>query len=157
MNVNYRIGLLVLALGVVVVSGVGCSGRVSLLPNSDKSLRQTPAQFASEAAKRPYQMDLPDGGDPEARAQVAYEADQLQLLNLSQEDWTDIEVWLNQKYVMHLPRLEAGKKRVKTLTFLMFYDDAGNPFPTNNKKQFIDKLEIVRDGKKYNVPLHLAD
>ena len=82
---------------------------------------------------------------------------QISILNLSQEDWTDVEIWLNQGYVVHVPRLEAGKKRVKTLTFLMFYDDRGNPFPSNNKKQMISKLEMVRDGTKYNIPLRLAD
>ena len=136
MNVIHRNAVLV-AVVVVVSSVVGCSGRVSLLPNSDKTLRRTPAQFASEAAKRPYQIDLPDGGDADAAARVAYEADQIQILNLSEEDWTDVEIWVNQSYVVHVPRLEAGKKRVKTLTFLMFYDDRGNPFPSNNKKQMI--------------------
>ena len=152
-----RLAVLATVVAGVALSAVGCSGRVSLLPNSDKSLRRTPAQFASEAAKRPYQVDLPDGGNAEAKAEVAYEADQLQILNLSDEDWTDVEVWINQSYVVHVPRLEAGKKRVKTLTFLMFYDDKGTPFPSNNKKQMISKLEIVRDGTKYNIPMRLAD
>ena len=39
----------------------------------------------------------------------------------------------------------------------VFYDDKGNPFPSNNKKQMISKLEIVRDGTKFNIPLRLAD
>jgi hypothetical protein len=102
---------------------------VSLLPNSDKSLRRTPAQFASEAAKRTYQVDLPDGGTARARAEVAYDLNTIQILNDSEEDWTDVEIWVNRKYVVHVPRIEAGRKRVKSLTFLMLYDDQGNPFP----------------------------
>jgi hypothetical protein len=145
------------ALLIVAGNLVGCAGRVAILPNSDKTLRQSPAQFASEAAKRPYRIDLPSGGDAEARAQVAYEVDQIQIVNLAEEDWTDVEIWVNRKYVVHVPRIEAGKKRVKTLTFLMLYDDQGNPFPSNNRKQMIKELEMVKDGTKYTIPLVLAD
>jgi hypothetical protein len=149
------------ALAVVTVlftlAGGGCTGRVAIMPNSDKALNRTPAQFAAESAKRSYPTDMADGGTADARAQVAYEVDQIQLLNLSQEDWTDLEIWVNHKYYLHLPRLEAGKKRVKTLTFLMLYDDQGNAFPSNNMKQRIDSLEMVRGGKKYTIPLVLAD
>ena len=142
---------------VVVGGGLGCSGRVSLLPNSDKSLRRTPAQFASEAAKRSYNPELPDGGTARARAQVAYDVDTIQILNDSEEDWTDVEIWVNRKYVVHVPRIEAGRKRVKSLTFLMLYDDQGNPFPKDNRRQMIDTLEMVRAGAKYKIPLVLAD
>jgi hypothetical protein len=140
-----------------VVGGLGCSGRVSLLPNSDKSLRRTPAQFASEAAKRSYNPELPDGGTARARAQVAYDVDTIQILNDSEEDWTDVEIWVNRKYVVHMPRIEAGRQRVKSLTFLMLYDDQGNPFPKDNRKQMVESLELVRDGTKYKIPLVLAD
>jgi hypothetical protein len=135
----------------------GCAGQVSLLPNSDKTLRRTPAQFASEAAKRTYQIDLPDGGVAEGRAEVAYDGNFFQVLNLSEEDWTDIELWVNQKYVVHVPRIEAGKKRVKSITFMMLYDDQGNPFPSDNRRQMIKTLELVKDGTKYSIPLTLAD
>ena len=145
-------------LPLLLVAGIlGCSGRVSLLPNSDKTLRRTPAQFASEAAKRSYQPDLPDGGTAKARAQVAYETDTIQILNDSEEDWHDVEIWVNHKYVVHMSRIEAGRKRVKSLTFLMFYDDQGNPFPRDNRKQMVNSLEMVRDGQKYKIPLFLAD
>ena len=151
------LALPIASLLVVAAVGGGCAGRVSLLPNSDKSLRQTPAQFASQAAKRTYQADLPDGGDAQARAQVAYDGNYIQILNLSDADWTDVEVWVNKKYVVHLPRIDAGTKRVKSITFMMLYDDQGNPFPADNRKQMIDSLEVVRDGKKYTIPLRLAD
>jgi hypothetical protein len=139
------------------LAGGGCAGRVAIMPNSDKALNRAPAQFAADAAKRTYPADIPDGGRADGRAQVAYEVDQINLLNLSQEDWNDLEIWVNRKYVLHLPKLEAGKKRVETITFLMLYDDQGNPFPSNNIKQKIDTLEMVRDGKRYTIPLVLAD
>lgn len=148
----------VLTIALLLAAGlVGCSGRVSIMPNADKSLNRTPAQFAAEAAKHTYQPDLPAGGPADARAQVAYEVNQLQLINLSEEDWHDVEIWVNHKYVVYVPRFEAGKKRVKTVTFLMLYDNDGNPFPADNSKQMINSLEMVRDGAKYDIPLALAD
>jgi hypothetical protein len=160
MNTNsFAIRSLALSIGMIFISAsiVGCAGQVSLIPNSDKTLRRTPAQFASEAAKRTYQVDMPDGGEAEGRAEVAYDGNFIQILNLSEEDWTDIELWVNQKYVVHMPRIEAGKKRVKSITFMMLYDDQGNPFPSDNRKQMINSLEMVRDGQKYSIPLKLAD
>ena len=158
-NAPRRLALPVAAMVMMFLTSglVGCSGRVSLLPNSDKSLRQTPAQFASSAAKRTYQFDLPDGGAARARAQVAYDTDTVQILHDSEEDWTDVEIWVNHKYVVHIPRIEAGRKRVKSITFRMLYDDQGNPFPSDNRRQMIDSLEMVRDGTKYSIPLVLAD
>ena len=100
---------------------------------------------------------MPDGGTARARAQVAYETDSVQILNDSEEDWNDVEIWVNRKYVVHVPRIEAGRKRVKSITFRMLYDDQGNSFPSDNRRQMIDNLEMVRDGKKYQIPLVLAD
>jgi hypothetical protein len=162
MNINHRFAptrslALSVAMLAAAISTVGCAGRVSLLPNSDRARRQTPAQFAAQAAKRSYPVDMPDGGVIEGRAQVAYESNYIQVLNLSSEDWTDIELWVNRKYVVHVPRIEAGTKRVKSFTFMMLYDDQGNPFPSDNRKQMIDSLEIVKDGKRYGIPLKLAD
>ena len=154
MNLTLIASTLVL---VFVTSSIGCAGRVSLLPNSDKTLNRTPAQFASDAAKRTYPADLPDGGAAEARAWVAYDANNIQILNNSDEDWNDVEIWVNHKYVVCAPRIEAGKKRVKTFTFMMLYDDQGNPFPTDNRKQMIESLELVKADARYSIPLAMAD
>src|SRR4029453_17768074 len=75
----------------------GCAGRPSLIPNSDKSLRKSSAQLAADAAKRhPYKSDAPRGGEAVARATVGYMLDQVDVVNLSNDDWTDVEVWVNQ-------------------------------------------------------------
>src|SRR3954454_9315746 len=85
----------------------GCAGRPSLIPNADKSLRKSSAQLAAEAAKRhPYKSEAPRGGEAVARATVGYMLDQLDVVNLSPDEWTDLEVWVNQNYVVYLPKME---------------------------------------------------
>src|SRR3954452_13025215 len=87
---------------------VGCSGRPQILPNSDESLRKTSTEFAADAARRfPYKLDAPRAGDADARAQVGYVLDVLEIENLSTEDWSDVDLWINQEYVIHLNKLES--------------------------------------------------
>ena len=152
----------VLAAGVVCVTGVisaGCAGRPSLFPNSDESLRKTSTEFAVDAARRfPFKADAPQGGRAEARAQVAYMLKRVEIVNLSTEEWTNIEVWINHSYVVYIPKMES--KQLKQFPFQMIYDENGHYFPTeNNEKQgtLIKTLNIYRDGKMYDVPLQLAD
>lgn len=133
----------------------GCSGRVSLMPNNDPNLRRTPAQFAADAAKRSYPADLPRAGEANGRAQVSYDVDRVDLINLSEEDWTDAEVWLNKDYVVYVPTIETGTSRMKSLDFRMFYDNQGNHFPLS--KTFVTQLEIVRGGKVYSLPFNPAE
>jgi hypothetical protein len=145
-------------LPLVVASTIlaGCAGRPSLIPNADKSLRRTSAQFAADAAKRhPYKSDAPRGGEAVSRAQVGYTLNQLDVVNLSKEPWNDVEVWVNQKYVCFVPSMPPNQ--LKTLNFQMLYDDQGNYFPLDNKKVLIDKVEVYSDGKMYDVPVKLGD
>jgi hypothetical protein len=134
----------------------GCAGRASILPNPDPALRKTSAQLAADAAKRhPYKADAPRGGQASGRAQIGYWADRLEVANLSDADWTDVEVWVNQKYVCWVPKIEKGKLVV--LFFQMIFDDAGNSFPTDNEKTRIDRVELYVGGKMYDVKTQLAD
>lgn len=136
----------------------GCAGRPSLLPNSDPSLRRTSAQFAADAAKRhPFKADAPSGGQAPVTAQYDLTFATLQLLNVGDEDWDNIEVWVNRNYVCFIPVLEKGKARVKTLNFQMLYDDSGNYFWTDNGKNPIQTVEIYRNGKMYTVPTNMGD
>jgi hypothetical protein len=133
----------------------GCAGRPSILPNADKGLRKTSAQFAADAAKRQYKADAPRGGQIPGRAQVGYMLDRVEVVNLSDSDWADVEVWVNKKYVVHVPMMEKGK--LKTLPFQMIFDEAGNNFPTDNSKHRVELVEIYKDGKTYDVTTKLAD
>jgi len=149
-----------LALVVSFATLAGCSGRPSLIPNSDPALNKTSAQFAADAAKRqPFNTALPSGGVAKGRAQVGYALDTVQVVNLSNEDWDNVEFWINRKFVVFVPRIPAGGERVKTLNFQMFFDDRGHYFPVDNRtpERMIQQLEMVRGGQVYTIPLHLAD
>jgi len=135
----------------------GCN-QPTLIPNTDPNLRRTSTQFAADAAKRhPYKADAPQGGEALANAQYDLTFSTISLLNYSTEDWTDVEVWVNRKYVCWLPLIEKGKVRVKTINFSMLYDADGNSFSTDGGKNPVQAVEILRSGKMYAVSTKLAD
>jgi hypothetical protein len=147
---------LILAAGAAIAVAVGCSGRPALIPNPDPNLRKASAQFAADAAVRhPYKSDVPRGGEAIARSQVGYALDRLDLVNLSQEPWSDVEIWVNQRYVVHLPKVEPNT--LKIINFQMLYDEKGNYFPTDNTKVLISKVEVLKGGKMFDVPVRLGD
>jgi hypothetical protein len=138
-----------------LVSG-GCAGRPELIPNPDPSLRKTAAQLAADAAMRhPYKADAERAGDAVARAQVGYSLNRIEMVNLSDTEWNDVEVWVNQNYVVFLRRMEPG--RLKRIPFQALYDNRGNSFPLTNRKVLVERVELFRDGQMYSVPLQLAD
>lgn len=154
------IGITLIALA--ALTQVGCAGRAELWPNSDPMLRKTSTQFAADAAKRfPYKADAPHAGQALANAEVGYFLDRLDITNLSNVEWTDVEVWVNQSYVVYLPRLEP--KAIKSLPFQAIYNDQGQSFPTRDggffsqKPLIINKVELYRDGKLYDVPVRAAE
>ena len=144
------------ALSLVASLGVGCSGRPSMLPNSDRSLRKSSAQFSADAARRfPYKSDAPRAGQAVARAQVGYTLNQLEVVNLSDETWIDPEIWVNEKYVVRVPTMKP--KELKVLNYQMLFNEKGDYFPVNNKKVRINRVEVYRDGQMWDIPVALAD
>src|SRR4051794_10234094 len=155
MNTRFAAKTLLFGFGLSLAIA-GCAGSTSLMPNPDKSLRKNPAQFAADAASRhPYKADAPRGGEADARVQVGYWVNNLDIVNLSQQDWNDVDLWVNQKYVVHIPHMEHGK--LKKINFEMLYDDKGNHFPLDNKSAMVNKAELFQDGKMYDVAVRLAD
>jgi len=149
-----RVGL-GLTVAAIVWAG-GCAGRPALLPNPDPTLDKPSTVFAADAVKRfPYKTDAPRGGEAVARAQVGYTLNRLDVVNLSDEDWSDVEVWINQSYVVHVPVMKAHE--LKRLNFQMLYNDNGQYFPVDNSKTLVKSVELYRDGKMYTVPVQLAD
>lgn len=144
-----------LFLGLVGLSG--CGARLPLLPNSDPALRKKPADFAADAALRhPFKEDAPSGGEAKGRADVDYGQGFVEVVNLSDEDWNDAEIWINRRYVVFVPRIEKNGPAVKTLNFWMFYDEKGNAF-SDSRSNRIGQLEMYRAGKMYTLKLQLGD
>ena len=139
----------------------GCDSRVSFLTNSNPSLRKSPADFATDAANRhPFKEDVASGGEAKGRAMVDYGSDTLEIVNLSDEDWNNVEIWVNRKFVVFIPQIGKNAPKTTTLSFQMLYDGAGNSFPTNNmleETNRIHQLEMLRDGKLYTLKTQLAD
>ena len=134
----------------------GCSQRAWVVPPSDPYLRKTAKQFAEDAAKRhPYKADAPRGGEADGRAEVGYMLDQISLVNLSYQEWTDVEIWINQAYVVYLPKIEPGK--LKTVNFQMMFNAQGKTFPTDNRKTLVEKVEVFHGGKMYAMPVKLGE
>ena len=156
-------GAAALALFCIVLMALlnGCNASVSsLLPNSDPALRKSAPEFAADAAKRhPYKADAPRGGEAPARASVNYASDVIQLANFADEDWRDVELWVNKTYVVRLAKLDKGADRVKTVNFWMLADAGGRPFPTNNlsTESQVYRVELLRDGTMYDVRAQPAD
>jgi hypothetical protein len=139
--------------GFAIAAGViGCStdGRPSFLPNPDTNLRKTSAELAADAAKRTYEADAPRGGQAQARASFELMSHRFDLVNLDDTDWTNVEVWVNQQYVVFVPVMQTEKD--KKLNFEMFYDRDGHHFDTQGGKNPIKTLEICKDGKIFTVP-----
>jgi len=148
------IRFLTLSAVALVALVVGCKGRPSLMPNSDPMLRKTNAEFAADAKKRhPYPADATRGGEAVARAQVGYDRNVIEVANFGKEDWKAVDLWVNGKYVVHLPRVERGK--LKSLNFKMFYDEKGRAMPDNGTR--VNTVEVLRDGTMYDVPVQLAE
>lgn len=152
------VALFGIAIAITLIGG--CAGRPTLWPNSDPALRKTSAEFAADGAKRhPFKTDAPRAGDAQARVTVDYGLDLIQIANLSDEDWTNVEVWVNKNYVVFIPKLEKNAAKAETINFSMLYDDQGHTFPTNNvpKENQIHSVEVLRDGKMYDVKVALSD
>lgn len=128
----------------------GCADRPTLVPNPDPNLRKTRSELSADAAQRfPYKANAPRSFEPRARAQVGYVVNRLEIVNFSGQDWQDVEVWVNGRYVCHVPRMED--RQLKEVHFPMLYDEDGRTFPTDNRRQRVEKVELYRDGTLYSI------
>jgi hypothetical protein len=134
----------------------GCESAPAWIPVSDPDLKRTNAQFAADAAKRTYPAAAPRGGDAPVMADVDHGLrKRIQLENLSDENWDNMELWVNEKYVVSLAHWPS--KALKKVNFAMLFDRDGKPFPSTTKEAKVEKIELLRDGKIYTVAMKLAD
>lgn len=132
----------------------GCaSGSNSILPNPDKDLQKHRKEYAADAAKRSYPADAPKGGRALMRSEVDYQLKVLNVVNLANADWDNVEIWVNGQYVCALSKLPA--KRQVGINFNAFYTAQGQAAPP--KGVWINKVEVLYNGSLYDVTLHPAD
>lgn len=144
-------------LGVLCLAvAAGCTQRPPPFITNDKSLRKPSTELAADSVKRfPYKADAEKAGEAIARAQVGNTANWLEIVNLSDEDWSDVEVWINKSWVVHLPTMERTK--LKRIPFSAIFNDKGQTFPSSTKIERLQIVEVYRDAKMYTVRLQLAD
>jgi len=141
-------GFLSLA-AILALSGCTGDGTPTLLPNSDPALRKTSTELAADSAKRAYEAEAPKGTAAIARAEFNVQDRKFDLANTSDSDLHDVEVWVNQKYVVNVPNI--SKNSSKTLNFELFYDMDGHHFWTDHGKNPVQTLQIFWQGKMYDV------
>jgi hypothetical protein len=143
--------VMLVSLGVL---GVGCADRATMFPSSDPQLNRPAEEFRILASERfPYPSDLPRGGILEdARAELGYELNQITLSNFSGQTWEDAELWINEGYVVLLPRVESGQ--LMRVSFKMLYNEVGRHFPLNGQR--IDVVELKLHGKLYELRRQLG-
>ena len=152
----HRCALSVAVLALATV--FGCADRPTIFDNPDPNLRLSSSELRGDALARfPYKQDIPKARESAARAQVAYQLNRVDVVNYSQADWEDVEVWVNRKYVCHIPKMQRGK--LKEIHFPMLFDEKGNSFPMNSNKgqMLVRSVEILRDGKLYQLTVEAAD
>lgn len=132
---------------------LGCQGNAVLIRNTDTSLNKSAATFASEAKEYfPYPADAQRGERIDARAEIGYMWNVVNIVNYSAQDWENVELWVNKSYVLPLAKMEAGQ--TKRISFKMIYNDQGEYFPLGGT--MIKELEIKKDGILYTVPTQIG-
>lgn len=142
-------------ISLAVLIAAGCQRNAVIYPNNDPTLNKTATQFAAEAARAfPYPFDAPKGGRLAARAEIGYALNQITLVNLSDVEWVDAQLWVNRTHVVTFRRIPP--RELKRVSFKQIYDDAGVHFPLDNRVIQIDTLELFIGGVMYEVPKQLG-
>jgi hypothetical protein len=146
----------VLSAAILLCGLGGCADRATLFANPDPALNKPAEAFASDAASRfPYKDSAPHASEPKVRAQVGYTINRLEVVNFTGQDWSNVEVWVNHRYVCYLPHMED--RILKRIPFALLYDSTGDRFPIDNSIVRVENVEVYRQGTMYEVVCHNAD
>lgn len=141
----------VILLGAALV--IGCAPRPGVVPNSDPALNKPVASYRTAAAQKIYPSEAPRVKNLAARASVGYAAKTVDVANLTAEDWTDLEVWVNGEYVVALPKIDKGTLR--SIPWDALFDRNGNHLPTRSHDFVVRTVEVYMGGKVYEIPIRL--
>ena len=130
----------------------GCKN-ATVFPSSDGTLNKPAADFAADAAARfPYPSNLQNAGPIRGLAEIGYDANVINLANYSGGTWTDVELWVNRSYVLHLATVDTSE--AKLLPFKLFYDASSQHLPEQGV--YVTSLELKKDGVLYAVPTQIG-
>lgn len=153
-----RIGSTIRRLAIpAILIAAGCTTRPAFFHNPDPALRKEQWQFAADARTRHYEADAPRAGNANGGVEIDYAVRRLNLVNSSSHDWVNVEIWVDKKYVIMVPRVLAEAQRAELLDFNTIFDHDGRPLPPDINTTQITTVEMYRDGKMYDLPIHLAD
>lgn len=141
----------------LLLAAAGCTTRPAFFPNADPALRKKQSDFAADAATRHYEASAPRGGEADGGVEVDYAVRRLNLVNSSSQDWHNVEIWVDHKYVIFVPEVLAKAQRAELLNFNSIYDSRGYYLPADINTTPINSVEMFRDGKMYDLSIRLAD
>ena len=103
---------------ILPVAGCTGDGSPTLIPNADPALRRTSTELAADSAKRSYPANAPKEQKAIARADYNLMDRKFDLANTSDSDWKNVEVWINQEYVLSVPIFTRNS--AETLNFELY-------------------------------------
>jgi hypothetical protein len=139
--------------GACVAFGLGCEARPGFYPNQDPTLREPIKTLRADGSQRLYPSEAPRVKGIAARAQIGYMSKTIDVANLGDEDWKDVEVWVNETYVCFLPIVQHGV--LKSIPFNALFDREGNYIPRNSSTFIVQSVEVYIGGKLYEVKTQL--
>ena len=143
--------LLISVISCVAMLG-GCASRTENVNPIAEGEKEKPLSFATYAATREYPADAEKATAPVA-AEVDYQLDVINLVNLGDTALDGVEVWVNEHYVVLLGSLPV--KRQRGVNFGVLFDKAGQRSPSRGT--WVNKVELYYDGKLHPLTVRLAD
>ena len=145
--------VLLASLSLLAWSGGCASGSNSLLPSKDKNLCKPKKELLAEAAQRSFPAEATSQGEAPMRAEIDYGLRVINIVNLSEQSWNNVQVWVNGEYACQVTALPV--KRQVGVNFEVLYNKQGQQAPLSGV--WVNKAQLVADGKVYDLKLHLAD
>jgi hypothetical protein len=139
------------AAGVMVAGCASGSSRVNL--NTDPALRETTPVLAKAATTRPYPTTNATGQTLAVRAEVDYQLNVINLINLGDQDLKDLVIWVNGTY--SAPMSVLPTKQQRGVNFRLLFDSKGMRAPNNGT--WVNKVELFYSGQLYTIRTRAAD